>query len=234
MILPVVIAGIGMGMVSSLHCIGMCGPLVMSLPLPQQAGFRRILAVITYNAGRLTTYGILGALFGLAGRRLQVAGWQQWLSVVLGIAIILGWLAARSGKQITFLPARILQQAVTRLNLYLWKRAGKAGFYLLGMANGLLPCGMVYLAVAAAISTGNAVMSTLFMISFGLGTLPAMTGLGYISGWFNQSVRLHLRKLMPVFTVVVGVLLILRGLNLGIPFISPQMPVIPGAGVSCH
>lgn len=234
MILPVVIAGIGMGMVSSLHCIGMCGPLVMSLPLPQQAGFRRILAVITYNAGRLTTYGILGALFGLAGRRLQVAGWQQWLSVVLGIAIILWWLAARSGKQITFLPARILQQAVTRLNLYLWKRAGKAGFYLLGMANGLLPCGMVYLAVAAAISTGNAVMSTLFMISFGLGTLPAMTGLGYISGWFNQSVRLHLRKLMPVFTVVVGVLLILRGLNLGIPFISPQMPVIPGAGVSCH
>lgn len=234
MILPVVIAGIGMGMVSSLHCIGMCGPLVMSLPLPQQAGFRRILAVITYNAGRLTTYGILGALFGLAGRRLQVAGWQQWLSVVLGIAIILGWLAARSGKQITFLPARILQQAVTRLNLYLWKRAGKAGFYLLGMANGLLPCGMVYLAVAAAIGAGSAGMSTLFMVCFGLGTLPAMTGLGYISGWFNQSVRLHLRKLMPVFTVVIGVLLILRGLNLGIPFISPQLPVMPGAGVSCH
>jgi sulfite exporter TauE/SafE len=234
MILPVVIAGIGMGMVSSLHCIGMCGPLVMSLPLPQQAGFRRILAVITYNAGRLTTYGILGALFGLAGRRLQVAGWQQWLSVVLGIAIILGWLAARSGKQITFLPARILQQAVTRLNLYLWKRAGKAGFYLLGMANGLLPCGMVYLAVAAAIGTGSAGMSTLFMVCFGLGTLPAMTGLGYFSVWFNQSVRLYLRSLMPVFTVVIGVLLILRGLNLGIPFISPQLPVMPGAGVSCH
>ena len=231
---PVVIAGIGMGMVSSLHCIGMCGPLVMALPLPQQAGFRRMLAVITYNAGRLTMYGILGALFGLVGRRLQVAGWQQWLSVTLGVAIIVWWIAAKVGRTTSFWPARVLQQAVTRLNIYLWKRAGKAGFFLLGMANGLLPCGMVYLAVATAISTGSAGMSTLFMIAFGLGTLPAMTGIGYISVWFNQSVRMYLRRLVPVFTVLVGVLLILRGLNLGIPFISPQLPVIPGGGASCH
>lgn len=234
MTIPVMIAGIGMGMVSSLHCIGMCGPLVMALPLPQQAGFRRMLAVITYNAGRLTTYGILGALFGLVGRRLQVAGWQQWLSVMLGIVIIVWWIATRAGQQTSFWPARVLQQAVTRLNLYLWKRAGKAGFYLLGMANGLLPCGMVYLAVAAAISTGSAGLSTLFMVCFGLGTLPAMTGIGYFSVWFNQSVRLYLRRLVPVFTVLVGVLLILRGLNLDIPFISPRLPVIPGEGVSCH
>lgn len=231
---PVIIAGIGMGMVSSVHCIGMCGPLVMALPLPPNAGFRRLLAVITYNAGRLTTYGLLGMLFGLAGRRLQVAGWQQWLSITLGAAIVLWWVMARVSKQYTFPPFRMLQQSITKLNMYLWKRAGKSGFFLLGMANGLLPCGMVYLAVAAALSTGNTGMSTLFMIGFGAGTLPAMTGIGYCSLWFNQSVRLYARKLVPLFTVAVGIILIVRGLNLDIPFLSPRLPVIPGGGVSCH
>ncbi|AXY74026.1 sulfite exporter TauE/SafE family protein [Paraflavitalea soli] len=230
----VAIAGVGMGMVSSLHCIGMCGPLVMALPLPQEAGLRRLLPLFTYNTGRLTTYGLLGALFGLAGRRLQLAGWQQWLSVGLGVVILLGWFAARIGIRRSFYPAQIVQQQITQLNLYLWKRAGKAGFFLLGMANGLLPCGMVYLAVAAAISTGSTGWSTLFMVCFGLGTLPAMTGLGYFSAWFNQSVRLYLRKWIPAFTVAVGILLILRGLDLGIPYISPRLPVVPVSGISCH
>lgn len=234
MLAPLIIAGIGMGIISSLHCIGMCGPLVMALPMQQQAGFRRLMRVLTYNAGRLTTYGILGLLFGLAGRRLQVAGWQQWLSITMGAAIILWWVLAGTGKQTIGGPARFMQQAITQLNLYLWKHAGKAGFFLLGMANGLLPCGMVYLAIAAAISTGDASRSLLFMIGFGAGTLPAMTGLGYISAWFKQPVRVYLRKLMPLFTVVVGVLLILRGLNLNIPFISPQLPAVPGSGISCH
>jgi len=230
----VAIAGIGMGMVSSLHCMGMCGPLVMALPLPQKPGMRRLLPLITYNAGRLTTYGLLGALFGLAGRRLQLAGWQQWLSIAMGAAILLWWLASRIGIQRSFYPVQIVQQQITQLNLYLWKRAGKAGFFLLGMANGLLPCGMVYLAVAAAISTGNTGLSTLFMVCFGLGTLPAMTGLGYFSAWFNPSVRLYLRKWIPAFTAAVGILLILRGLDLGIPYISPRLPMIPVSGVSCH
>lgn len=231
---PVIIAGISMGMVSSLHCIGMCGPLVMALPLPGKAGWRRLLAVTGYNAGRLTTYGLLGFLFGLAGRRLQVAGWQQWFSIVVGAAIILWWIAARIGRQHAFLPFRMVQEKITRLNMYLWKRAGKTGIFLLGMANGLLPCGMVYIAVAAALTTGEVGMSTLFMVCFGLGTLPAMTGLGYFSVWFNQSVRQYCRKLVPVFTVAMGVVLILRGLNLDIPFISPRLPYIPGGGVSCH
>ena len=234
MITPVIIAGMSMGIISSLHCIGMCGPLVMALPLSQQAGWRRLLGVLAYNAGRLTTYGLLGLVFGLAGRKLQVAGWQQSLSITMGAVIILWWAIAAAGKQTSFPFARPIQQAITKLNLYMWKHAGKAGFYLLGMANGLLPCGMVYLAIAAAISTGDARLSSLFMIAFGAGTLPAMTGLGYISTWLKQPVRVHLRKLMPVFTVVVGVLLILRGLNLDIPFISPRLPVIPGGGISCH
>jgi sulfite exporter TauE/SafE len=231
---PLIIAGISMGMVSSLHCIGMCGPLVMALPLPDNAGWRRLLAMTGYNAGRLTTYGMLGCLFGLAGRRLQLAGWQQWLSITLGIIIVLWWIISRVNRQYSFPPFRVIQEAVTRLNLYMWKRAGRTGFFLLGMANGLLPCGMVYMAVAAALSTGDVGMSTLFMVCFGLGTLPAMTGVGYFSVWFNQSVRLYCRKLVPVFTAAVGVILILRGLNLDIPFISPVLPVIPGSGASCH
>jgi len=230
---PLVIAALGMGLVSSLHCIGMCGPLVMALPLPP-AGRRRLLAVAVYNAGRLTTYGLLGALFGWAGRRLQLAGWQQWLSIALGLLIVAGWLLTYLRIRLPFSPGRGVQQAVTKLNLYLWQRAGKSGVYLLGMANGLLPCGMVYLALAAALSTGTIGGSMLFMACFGAGTLPAMTGWGYFSGWFSQSFRMYCRRLVPVFTATVGVVLILRGLNLGIPFISPHLPAIPAAGISCH
>jgi hypothetical protein len=230
----VVLAGGVMGLISSLHCIGMCGPLVMSLPLASQAGIGRLRAVVVYNAGRITTYAVLGGLFGLAGRRLQLAGWQQWLSIVSGVLILVWFIGARLKRPVMLGGLGFIQRGITQFNVYLWKRAGKAGFYLLGMGNGLLPCGMVYLAVAAALTTGHTGMSMLFMISFGVGTLPAMTGVGYFPVWFKPSFRVYCRKLVPVFTAAVGIVLILRGLNLDIPFISPRLPVIPGGGVSCH
>ena len=232
---PVIAGGLTMGLFSSFHCIGMCGPLTLALPLQNKSWSRRLLSVVLYHTGRVLTYCLLGIAFGLAGRRLQVAGWQQWFSIILGLLILSLWAWSLINKRGAQFPlARKFQQQITRLNMYLWKAPEKQGFLLLGMANGLLPCGMVYMAVAAAISTGDVGYSTLFMALFGLGTLPALVGVGYFGYWLNVAVRNNLRKAVPFFMAAMGVVLVLRGLDLNIPFISPLLPVIPGNNASCH
>lgn len=104
----------------------------------------------------------------------------------------------------------------------------------MGMANGLLPCGMVYIAIAGALSTADVVSGVLFMAFFGAGTLPAMMMISYFGKMISLSARSSMRKAVPYFVAVMGILLILRGLNLGIPFISPEMPAVSGQVVSCH
>lgn len=232
---PVIAGGITMGLLSSFHCIGMCGPLALALPLQHKPAWARLLSMVLYHGGRLLTYSLLGLAFGIAGRRLQVAGWQQWFSILLGSFIILVWALSYIGKSTTRIPLlHQLQQRITQLNMFLWRAPEKHGFLLLGMANGLLPCGMVYMAIAAAISTGAIGYSTMFMAAFGVGTLPALAGLGYFSMMINMTVRNSLKKLTPYVMVTMGILLVLRGLDLNIPFISPVLPVVQGNNVSCH
>jgi sulfite exporter TauE/SafE len=104
----------------------------------------------------------------------------------------------------------------------------------LGMANGLLPCGMVYLAIAGALSATEFTNSVLFMSFFGFGTIPAMFILGFVGMKVNVLTRQNIRKLMPYVAVSMAVILILRGLNLGIPFISPVLAGPPPAAIVCH
>lgn len=105
---------------------------------------------------------------------------------------------------------------------------------MLGTANGLLPCGMVYVAIAGALTFTNVLHSTLFMVGFGAGTLPAMMAISYFGQFIKLSVRNQFRKALPVFATIIGILLILRGLNLGIPFISPVLPGAHNGAISCH
>lgn len=232
---PIITSGVVMGLFSSLHCVGMCGPLVMALPLAGLTDRRRFLSLLAYHGGRLLTYALLGLAFGLAGRRLQLAGWQQGFSIVLGMVILVACICSFAHRQLaTFLPVAAYQRAITGLNLRLWQAPRRYGFLLLGMANGLLPCGMVYLAIAGALTAGHAGFSSLFMACFGLGTLPALLAVGY-GGWrVSLAWRVRFRKAVPVVMLTMGVLLILRGLDLTIPFISPLLPTAPSGGVSCH
>jgi len=224
-----------LGVVSSLHCAGMCGPLMFALPIRDAAPARRLVSLVVYHGGRILTYGGLGLIFGLAGRRIQMAGFQQWFSILLGVAILItvGW--QTFGKQV-WQPAVIkrFHAAIGNMILKLWKAPGLDSLFLLGIANGLLPCGMVYLAVAISMTSGTAGAAMLYMIFFGVGTLPMLLAVSYAGSFLSAAVRNHFKKAVPYIIGCIGLLLILRGLDLGIPFISPVLATARSGVITCH
>jgi sulfite exporter TauE/SafE len=231
----VFIAGASLGMVSSFHCVGMCGPLLMALPVHSLPARLQKAAVAVYHAGRLGIYTLLGALFGIAGRHIYMAGLQQWLSIGMGVIILLILLVPGLMKKTLWQPASIffsfLQTSIQRL----WQKTSIPNFLLLGALNGLLPCGMVYFALAAALNAGNITGSTLFMLAFGLATLPLLVAARYIgSRIITLRLRNTMRRSIPLAMAGVGILLVLRGLNLGIPYISPYLGKQAVDVISCH
>ena len=231
-----IISALALGLFSSFHCIGMCGAIAFSLPVKHLPTSQKFAGILLYNFGRVTTYSTIGLLFGLLGRQIYIAGLQQWFSIIAGVVIILAVLQYVFKKPLMHLPGfnkiQILIQDIIGRFLH---AKNISELFLLGMANGLLPCGLVYFAVMGAVATGSTLNAVLFMAFFGLGTLPAMFVFAYFGVSINISVRNKMKKAIPYFLTVMGMLLILRGLGLGIPYISP---VLPGAAatdaVSCH
>jgi sulfite exporter TauE/SafE len=195
----------------------------------------RLRSFLLYHAGRIMTYGIFGLFFGMAGRRIYMAGWQQGFSIFAGM-LILFFLGHQHFSRRPLLPSFLAStiQSVQRLILFLWKTEGRFKFLLMGMANGLLPCGMVYLALAVALGTSHPGLSILFMVMFGLGTFPALLGLRFAGNRLDPALRLNLRRSMPYLTAALALLLILRGLNLGIPMLSPFLARLPADVLHCH
>ena len=235
MIWQFIIAGFTLGVVSSLHCVGMCGPLSLALPIHHLFQTQRIIAVTLYQFGRVITYSSLGLIFGLAGRGVYVAGFQQWFSIGLGILILFlmvqYWIFRKTVKP-TFVNR--FYMAVQNVMKRALKTHGTVPFLFFGIANGLLPCGMVYIALAGALVTTEVQHSILFMAMFGAGTMPAMFAVSLFRQLFSLQLRNSFRKLVPVFISVMAVILILRGMNLGIPFISPVLQSASQTAVSCH
>lgn len=231
-----VITGAGLlGLMSSAHCIGMCGPLAMSLPVHHLSRTGQLLSMLLYHLGRILTYSFLGLLFGMAGRGLYLAGFQQWFSIGTGILMLLlavHYFMGRSNGYPVWMQRwyQPLQVVMGRL----LKQKGLYSFLLLGMANGLLPCGMVYIAVIGAIGLGDPLQSAGFMMAFGLGTFPAM----FLMSWFGirigMDVRMKFKRAVPFLIAAMGIILILRGMNLGIPFISPVLGNQLSPAASCH
>ena len=225
-----------LGLISSFHCVGMCGPLAMSVPVQHLPTQTKNFSILLYHIGRVITYSIMGLLFGILGRHIFIAGIQQKVSIILGASIILIVLYQRIFKK-SYTP-KVIQLFTYKLYSFirfLWGKHSLSGTYLLGMANGLLPCGMVYFALAGALSSSSIEESVLFMLLFGLGTLPLMLSVHIIGATLlSFSLRNKARKLIPIFLASMGVLLILRGLNLGIPFISPILATESGKVISCH
>lgn len=215
------LTGFLIGLLGSFHCVGMCGPIALALPKSKTLLFSRLL----YNSGRVITYSMLGLFFGLLGSRLQMIGLQQIISIALGIVIIL----------FVLIPASYRLNLSNKLGLYkvliplksslgkLFKNHSHLSMIGIGILNGLLPCGFVYIGITGAIAIGNPFESMLFMLMFGIGTIPIMLAVTLMGGIINLNIRKKLSRLVPAFSLILAVIFILRGLNLGIPYLSPKM-----------
>lgn len=230
------IAGFILGATGSLHCIGMCGPLSLALPVHHLAKTKRFFALLTYQMGRIATYSLIGFVLGWTGHRIYIAGYQQWFSIIMGILILA--MAAFYFLNKTLIRFSFLDKFYFRIQKliahFLVSAKNPLGFFFAGMANGLLPCGMVYIAMASALSFPSVTESTAFMALFGAGTLPAMMMVAYAGQVMRPELRFSFRKAIPYFITVMGILLVLRGLNLGIPFISPHFEADSTQTVTCH
>ena len=218
-----------MGLAGSLHCVGMCGPLALSLPVSHANDLLRIVGGVIYNSGRILSYTVLGLIFGSVGNIIIATQWQSSLSLALGI-IILAYLLVpkkyflRRSPYGLLSPTNKFNKPLLMLRQQLGKlfqSKKKSSLFAIGILNGFLPCGMIYLALSSAIITASSLNGGLFMLFFGLGTFPAMFATVIMGNYLNQTIRLKIRKVVPVMLFFMAILLILRGMELGIPFVSP-------------
>lgn len=214
------ISGFVVGLVGSLHCIGMCGPIALAAPSYPLA----------YNLGRVLTYTLMGLGMGLAGAIVLLAGAQNGISITAGSLVVIGaiWTMNRSRLpkwSLTSGAGAWLSKRMTPL----WRGGRWWHMTGVGMLNGILPCGFVYVGLAGSLTVANPFGSAAYMALFGLGTIPAMWATGVMGRKVAGPWRDRLRRATPWLALVLGVLMILRGMELGIPFISPVL-----GGENCH
>ena len=222
---PEILAAFLVGLVGSLHCIGMCGPIAIVLPVPDSSNLSFVTGRILYNLGRVVTYSFMGAVFGLIGERLFIAGFQQAVSIGLGIVIIISvLLPVKYKNKVIQLPAiQKISQPLKKNISALFSKGTISSLFLIGILNGFLPCGFVYIGLAGSIASGNAISGAAVMILFGLGTVPAMFAASVFGKFINLGIRNKIKKAVPVFAILLAAIFIIRGMNLGIPYLSPKI-----------
>jgi sulfite exporter TauE/SafE len=227
------------GFTGSFHCVGMCGPLAMALPVKEgeKKGFR----IFQYLVGKTITYSILGGLFGLFGSQLILAGWQQAVSIVLG-CLLLGVTFCLLFKKSWFhqgFVANWISEKLNPLFVKLFNSDSPFTAVAFGMLNGLLPCGLVYMGIIGAISTSSFANGMLFMALFGIGTMPVMLSFLLMAKQFSFTFKRVIQKATPYLMMAMAAMLILRGLGLSIPFVSPDLSEVlfiekSGTKIVCH
>jgi len=221
------------GLLGSVHCVGMCGPLMFAV-LDQQGTFWSTASQqLLYQFGRIVTYSLLGLVLGLLGAGGIISGWQQHLSILTGCLLLLLGVYHIIGRQIPIIARQqqMLIAPILQKMGYWLRRPG--GHFMVGLLNGLLPCGMVYLALASALNTGTPLRGGLFMLWFGLGTLPLMLGASIIGVAIKGKLKIKLAHWLPLLLIVFGIWFILRGSNLAIPYLSPALDNPAAIDVLC-
>ena len=224
------------GLLGSFHCIGMCGPIAFMLPIDRQNKTKGFFQILSYHFGRLFSYSLIGLLFGFLGKGFYFFGFQQQLSIIVGVSMILVVIFPAFFSKINFSKSitKVISKVKNALGKELKKKRNDT-FFTIGLLNGFLPCGLVYMAVFGALATTNAFLGSLYMFIFGLGTIPLMTAVVYLGNFTKGSLRNNIQKMIPIVVVIIGVLFILRGLGLGIPYISPAPVVdIVSNNNTCH
>ena len=225
------------GLLSSFHCVGMCGPIAMMLPVDHKNPTKKAFQILLYHFGRLFSYATLGLLFGILGKGFFLAGLQQQLSIVVGVLMIITVVVPeRVFARYNF--SKPIFRLISKMKSHLgqqFKRKTPDAFFTIGMFNGLLPCGMVYAALFGAIAMQSETLGMVYMLLFGLGTIPLMTMVVYVSNLLTLPVRQKIQKAIPIFVILIGGLFIIRGMGLDIPYISPSnMSLMVQATPECH
>ncbi len=212
------------GLLGSFHCVGMCGPIAFLLPVDRSNNVKKVGQIFLYHFGRIFAYSIIGLVFGLVGKSLNLFGFQQQLSIFIGVLMLaVIFIPQKTFNNYNFSKPiyRVISKVKSALGKELKKKTPDT-FLTIGFLNGFLPCGLVYMAVFGAIASGNALQGSLYMAVFGLGTIPLMTSAIYLGNFLNAQVRQRIRRAIPVLVVIIGCLFIVRGLGLGIPYVSPK------------
>ena len=225
------------GLISSFHCIGMCGPIALMLPVDRTNQTKKVVQIITYHLGRLSAYAVIGLVFGLLGKGLFLAGIQQKLSIFIGVLMIV----------VILIPERVVARYnfskpvfifISKIKTSLGKQFKNKSYkslFTIGLLNGFLPCGMVYVALFGAIAMQSESFGVLYMILFGLGTVPMMSSVVYLNSFLTIPIRNKIQKVIPFVAIIIGILFIFRGLGLGIPYISPSdMSLFVQPTPNCH
>jgi sulfite exporter TauE/SafE len=226
-----------LGLLGSLHCVGMCGPIAFMLPVDRSNSFKKIVQTGAYHLGRVSAYALLGLVLGIVGKSFSLFGLQQQLSIAVGIMMIVA--VVLPGKNFQHLKvSQFFYRFIGKIKQKMggsFKKKTADTFLTIGFLNGFLPCGLVYIAVFAAIAAGSLWQSSLYMVFFGLGTIPLMSMTIYAGSFLKGITRQKIQKLIPVVVVIIGILFILRGMGLGIPYISPTPAVeMVDAQMLCH
>lgn len=213
-----------LGFLGSLHCVGMCGPIALMLPVSRTNQALKFLQILLYNAGRILTYMLIGLVFGLLGQSIASFGFQQHLSIAIGVIMLLSVIIPHKFLN-RFKISQPFYKAVTKVKAQLgasFRKKSLDTFFSIGFLNGFLPCGLVYMAVFGSVATGDVFQGAIYMALFGLGTLPMMTFVIYLKAFAQNVIKLNLRKLIPYAIAIIGILFIIRGMGLGIPYVSPK------------
>lgn len=216
---------LSLGLVSNFHCLGMCGPIALAIPVKSNTFSSRLGSILLYNLGRISTYALIGGIFGFFGKGLFLMGIQQQVSIVIGALIVVSAILILANRKVDLFSKIIPSKFVvlkSKMQKYL-RQKGYFNNFILGLLNGILPCGVVYIALLGAIATGGVVSGILFMTLFGIGTLPVMILLPWIKDYLSTGFRQKLQRTVPMMLLIFGGLLIVRGANLGIPYLSPKV-----------
>ncbi len=213
-----------LGFLGSFHCLGMCGPIALAVSAKDNAPFLR--NKIIYNLGRTITYTLLGAVIGMIGFSLAMAGIQQWISILMGALILLMAFFYKSSERL--ITQSGLFGAVFKLKTslgYFLKKGGTPAFFASGLLNGMLPCGMVYIALVASLALQSPIYGAMYMFFFGIGTIPMLIAVMVSGKILSLSLRTKLTKALPYFAMFIGILFIVRGMGLGIHYVSPRLQI---------
>lgn len=229
----IIISALTLGFIGSFHCAGMCGPIALALPLKNNNWLSRILSSLIYNLGRTVTYALLGLLFGLVGQGLMMAGFQQIISIITGAIMILTVIFPLIFRNRIKLKSFAFINSIQNSLSIRFSVSSYLSLFSIGVLNGLLPCGLVYTAIALAITTNDSLNGMFAMIAFGLATSPMLIAISIIGNSLGVAIRRVFTKIIPYVVIIIGILFILRGLNLGIKYISPVDKVLTPYTESC-